>query len=136
MFAKYPAVQITRNRSDFFDLNGALKSSAKSPSLLSASISTFATSESSSTSASTATSNTNEDGSGNTHSVILGIGSNMGERMGNITRALKELESIQLGGEKTRVVDTSFLYESEAMYVVDQAKFLNAVVRVRWLRLA
>lgn len=50
--------------------------------------------------------------------------------MGNIARALKNLESDESADEETRVIDTSFLYESEAMYVVDQAKFLNAVVRV------
>ena len=66
------------------------------------------------------------------NNVVLGIGTNMGERMGNIKRALFELErdGSDGSGTKTRVVDTSFLYESDAMYVVDQAKFLNAVVQV------
>jgi dihydroneopterin aldolase / 2-amino-4-hydroxy-6-hydroxymethyldihydropteridine diphosphokinase / dihydropteroate synthase len=55
----------------------------------------------------------------------------MGERVGNISKALKELEKAgSEAGEKVRVVDTSFLYESEAMYVEEQAKFLNATVKV------
>lgn len=57
---------------------------------------------------------------------MLGIGSNLGNRVVNLTNALKELDA----SGSTKVIDTSFLYESEAMYVEDQAKFLNAVVKV------
>lgn len=70
-----------------------------------------------------------ESGSG-THRAYLGVGSNMGQRMGNISKALKELERVNSGEGKTRVTATSFLYESEAMYVTEQASFLNAVVEV------
>lgn len=57
----------------------------------------------------------------------------MGERVKNISRALKELEKLgsdEGSGRRTRVVDSSFLYESEAMYHEEQAKFLNAAVEV------
>jgi len=98
MFAKHPAVQITRSRADFAR---ALSSTA--------------------TAAETGL-----------HSVVLGVGTNMGDRVANIEAALKELE--RLGSQaRTKVVDTSFLYESEAMYVTEQAKFLNATVRVETL---
>lgn len=39
---------------------------------------------------------------------------------------MRELESLNI-----KVVNTSFLYESEPMYVADQDPFLNAVVMVR-----
>lgn len=58
---------------------------------------------------------------------ILGIGTNMGKRVENLANALKELER---DGTGTTVKDTSSLYESDAMYVTDQDKFLNAAVEV------
>lgn len=70
---------------------------------------------------------------GRNRTVYLGIGTNLGNRVGNISRALKELELLNCdvnGGGKTKVVDTSFLYESEAMYVKEQNNFLNAVIKV------
>lgn len=141
MYAKYPAVQISRSRSDFFLPNGTSRSSSTAAaSSLSASMmssASFGTTVSTADSGSTAGTEAMLAGTSAVHSVVLGIGSNMGERMANIGRALKEIERISVidggeqGGEKTRVVDTSFLYESEAMYIVDQAKFLNAVIQVR-----
>lgn len=60
--------------------------------------------------------------------VILGVGSNLGLRLENIDRALKELDKLQV-----KLIETSFLYESDAMYLEDQPKFLNAVVVVETL---
>ncbi|GAA5913919.1 hypothetical protein JCM5296_000296 [Sporobolomyces johnsonii] len=97
MFAKYPAVQVTRSRSDFYP--------------------TSSTSRFFSTSATPTT-----------HSVILGLGTNIGDRFGNLSDALKKLE--ELGQGKVTVRDTSFLYESEAMYHEEQAKFLNAAAKI------
>ncbi|GAA5866613.1 hypothetical protein JCM8547_005476 [Rhodosporidiobolus lusitaniae] len=100
MFAKHPGVAVTRSRGDF-------------PSMR-----TFSTASSASSSATSARSRT----------AYLGIGTNLGERVGNLNDALKVLE--ELGQGAVTVRDTSFLYESEAMYHEDQAKFLNAAVKV------
>ncbi|GAA5934261.1 hypothetical protein JCM1841_005418 [Sporobolomyces salmonicolor] len=97
MFAKYPAVQVTRSRSDFYPTAATLRflSNSAAPIM---------------------------------HSVILGLGTNIGDRVGHLSDALKKLE--ELGQGKVRVRDTSFLYESEAMYHEEQAKFLNAAVKI------
>ncbi|KZO94683.1 Dihydropteroate synthase [Calocera viscosa TUFC12733] len=55
------------------------------------------------------------------HRAVIALGSNLGDRVTNIERALRELESAGV-----QVVDTSFMYETAAMYVEDQPKFLNA----------
>ena len=56
----------------------------------------------------------------------LALGSNLGDRFGNIERALRMLE--QQHGIK--IVDTSFLYETAPMYVTDQPKFVNGACLV------
>lgn len=88
MFARHPAVQVTRERSDFVTRS---MSTSTGPRV-----------------------------------AYLGVGTNMGERVKNISSALSELKR----NGSTRVVDASFLYESQAMYHEDQDKFLNAVVKV------
>lgn len=55
----------------------------------------------------------------------LAVGSNQGDRIAAIENALEMLES-----EMVQVIDTSFLYETEPMYVTDQPPFLNAVIKV------
>ena len=65
-----------------------------------------------------------------THHAVLALGSNLGDRVGNIEKALRILESHDIF-----IMDTSFMYESAAMYVVSQPKFANAactVHRVYW----
>jgi 2-amino-4-hydroxy-6-hydroxymethyldihydropteridine diphosphokinase len=58
--------------------------------------------------------------------VFLGLGSNVGERVDNINRAVKMLgESGQI-----RVTAVSSLYETEAMGTSQQADFYNCAVRV------
>lgn len=47
--------------------------------------------------------------------------------MGNIRRAVNSLERDEEGVE---VVRTGRLYESEPMYVEDQARFINTVIEV------
>ena len=54
--------------------------------------------------------------------VFLGLGSNVGERVSYILRALEELEKI---GELGRI---STVYESEPWGVTDQEPFLNCVL--------
>ncbi|KAG8981663.1 trifunctional dihydropteroate synthetase, partial [Tulasnella sp. 427] len=51
----------------------------------------------------------------------IAFGSNVGDRFVNVERALRSLEA---HGE-VKVLETSFLYESTAMYVEDQRDFVN-----------
>ena len=53
---------------------------------------------------------------------FIGLGGNIGDRAGNLLRALRELEALP----STRLLDTSRLYESAPMYVEAQPRFLNA----------
>lgn len=59
------------------------------------------------------------------HRAVLALGSNLGDRVGNIDKALSALET-----QGIRVLDTSFMYESAPMYVNDQPKFANATCAV------
>ena len=129
MFARYPAVQITRTRADFFGLGvgGAAPLARGMTSLAGVGGAPRAGLVGQSRNGQAASGVL----LGGTHTVYVGVGTNMGERVGNISSALRELENGGLDGGETRVVDTSFLYESEAMYVTEQDKFLNAVVKVR-----
>ena len=54
--------------------------------------------------------------------VFLGLGSNLGDRMGNLERGLGIL------GERIRLVKVSSVYETEPWGVVEQPAFLNCVV--------
>ncbi|KAJ3330762.1 trifunctional dihydropteroate synthetase, partial [Kappamyces sp. JEL0680] len=56
----------------------------------------------------------------------LAVGTNLGERVQNINRALQLLKE-----RGVDVMDTSFLYETDPMYVEDQPKFLNAAIKVK-----
>ena len=62
------------------------------------------------------------------HVVTIAIGSNLGDRYANIEKALYQMERKH---EDIAITGTSFLYESEPKYVLDQQKFLNCVVTVR-----
>lgn len=61
------------------------------------------------------------------HAVAIALGSNMGDRYACIESALRELERRQ---DVITVSRTSFLYESDPMYVEDQDKFLNCAIMV------
>ena len=56
----------------------------------------------------------------------IAVGSNLGDRFQNIRKALQLLE---LDGN-VRLTQTSFLYETEPMYVTDQPNFLNGAVEI------
>lgn len=57
--------------------------------------------------------------------VFIAVGSNIGDRVGHVRRAVRALQDAGC-----TLVDTSRLYESEPMYVEDQDRFLNGVVEV------
>lgn len=59
------------------------------------------------------------------NAVILGLGTNIGDRTRNIQEALRLLEK---SGQI--VSNTSFLYETPPMYVTDQPLFLNAACQL------
>ena len=58
--------------------------------------------------------------------VYLGLGSNLGDRRGNLIRALAALEF-----RAVEIVRQSSIYETAPMMVEDQPWFLNQVVEVR-----
>jgi dihydroneopterin aldolase/2-amino-4-hydroxy-6-hydroxymethyldihydropteridine diphosphokinase/dihydropteroate synthase len=60
--------------------------------------------------------------------IYVALGSNIGDRIGHIRRAVTALEN-----RGVKVKRTSRLYESEAMYVEDQERFINGVIEVRSL---
>lgn len=101
MFAKHPSVQVTRSRTDF--LQRSIPSRRFSTSSRAVNVTP--------------------------HTAFLGLGTNLGDRVENLANALTKLR--ELGKEQIKVVDTSFLYESEAMYHEEQNQFLNAAVKVR-----
>lgn len=59
----------------------------------------------------------------------IALGSNLGDRVHNLESALRLMES-----EDIRVVQTSPLYETTAMYYKDQGRFLNGVCEVSTMR--
>ena len=58
---------------------------------------------------------------------LIAIGSNIGNRVGNILKALSELSHVP---GVTRITSTGFLYESPPMYVEDQPVFLNTCCEI------
>ncbi|KAI3655140.1 hypothetical protein MP228_000520 [Amoeboaphelidium protococcarum] len=67
------------------------------------------------------------DVNGNTLStVFIALGSNIGDRAGNIHKAL----SLLTANGDVKLITTSYMYESAPQYVVDQAAFINAVCEV------
>ncbi|KAL7421054.1 trifunctional dihydropteroate synthetase [Cryptotrichosporon argae] len=57
--------------------------------------------------------------------VFIAVGSNVGDRVGHIKAAVARLQA-----EGCTLRDTSRLYESEPMYVEDQARFVNGAIEV------
>ena len=102
MFAKHPSVQVTRSRSDFYP------STITARGLSTSSIQSLP------------------------HTAFLGLGTNIGDRVKNLTNALQQLKAI--GEGQIATVDSSYLYESEAMYHEDQDRFLNAAIKVNPFR--
>ncbi|MDE1823043.1 MAG: 2-amino-4-hydroxy-6-hydroxymethyldihydropteridine diphosphokinase [Candidatus Micrarchaeota archaeon] len=59
------------------------------------------------------------------HVAYIGIGSNVGDRLQNISRAISEMS------KRSRVLAISRVYETKPMYVLRQPRFLNAAVKIR-----
>lgn len=110
LFAKCAGVEITRVASDFCVKN-ELDPSQTAP----------LPTQSSSTSASLFCSNPPP-----WHIAFIALGSNKGDRVGNVARAVEQLR-LAVG---CNLLDTSFLYETDAQYVVEQAKFVNGACMV------
>lgn len=60
------------------------------------------------------------------HVAAIALGSNVGDRAANIEAAVQALSE----AKDCILVDTSFLYETAPMYVLDQPNFLNAACRI------
>ena len=54
--------------------------------------------------------------------VYIGVGSNVGDRKANLINAIGKLSEFMI------ITDKSIAYETEPQYVLDQEKFLNAVL--------
>ncbi len=63
------------------------------------------------------------------HVAYIALGSNVGERAKNIQQALRLLCE-DSASSSVQLMSTSFLYESPASYVTDQPNFVNAVCKV------
>ncbi|MEK6790549.1 MAG: 2-amino-4-hydroxy-6-hydroxymethyldihydropteridine diphosphokinase [Deltaproteobacteria bacterium] len=59
--------------------------------------------------------------------VFISIGSNVGDREGN---SLKAVRLLGADAQKARVVKVSSLYETEPWGLIDQERFINAVVEI------
>lgn len=68
----------------------------------------------------------NELASRKTHRVFVALGSNLGDRIGTIEKACKEMERRGI-----LIRRTSSLFETAPMYVTDQDPFINGVCEVR-----
>ncbi|BGP24100.1 folic acid synthesis protein [Rhodotorula toruloides] len=105
MFAKHPSVQVTRSRVDFPALFSPSSTRAYSTTL-------------------------NSSGSDTLHTAYIGLGTNLGRRVKNLNDAVSTLDRLGVEDGLTRVVETSWMYESDAMYHEEQERFLNAVVKI------
>jgi 2-amino-4-hydroxy-6-hydroxymethyldihydropteridine diphosphokinase/dihydropteroate synthase len=63
---------------------------------------------------------------GKKHRAFVALGSNMGDRVAMIEQACKEMEA----GGNIKILRTSSLWETKAMYVVDQDMFVNGACEV------
>lgn len=59
------------------------------------------------------------------HRAIVALGANIGDRISNIEEACRVMDSRGM-----RVIQTSLMYETEAMYVVNQDPFINGACEV------
>ncbi|KAF2824240.1 folic acid synthesis protein-like protein [Ophiobolus disseminans] len=60
------------------------------------------------------------------HRAFIALGSNMGDRVAMIEQACKEMDA----SRHVKILQTSSLYETKAMYVLDQDNFVNGACEV------
>jgi 2-amino-4-hydroxy-6-hydroxymethyldihydropteridine diphosphokinase/dihydropteroate synthase len=61
------------------------------------------------------------------HRAFIALGSNLGDRVAMIEHACQWMEK----GGQIKVLRTSSLWETKAMYVLDQDEFVNGACEVR-----
>ena len=61
----------------------------------------------------------------NYEGIILSLGSNIGDREGNLVAALVDLAKV------VEIKNISSIYESEALLVTDQRSFYNIAIEIR-----
>ena len=61
------------------------------------------------------------------HRAFIALGSNLGDRVAMIEQAVRWMEK----DGQIKVLRTSSLWETKAMYVLDQDKFVNGACEVR-----
>ncbi|MCO5566123.1 hypothetical protein L7F22_019799 [Adiantum nelumboides] len=118
MFAECAGVEVERDRAYFESVNEEDETkSITTPASMSASFTAKATDA-----AHTKVNGLDHDW----HVAAIALGSNVGDRFANIERAVA-----LLGASKDcKLVDTSFLYETEPKYYIDQPKFINGACRI------
>jgi 2-amino-4-hydroxy-6-hydroxymethyldihydropteridine diphosphokinase len=60
--------------------------------------------------------------------VLLGLGSNIGDRMANLRQVVEQIAS------QFELIRAASVYETAPMYVVDQPAFLNSAAAIRTMR--
>lgn len=58
--------------------------------------------------------------------IFLGLGSNQGDKIGNIRKAFEILRSL----ENLKIISWSSLYETEPVGIIEQPVFVNCVIRI------
>lgn len=118
MFAECAGVEVERDRSYFESISEKETiDSAVTPASMSATFTAKATDA-----AFTSLNESEHDW----HVAAIALGSNVGDRFANIERAVTLLRS----SKDCKLVDTSFLYETEPKYYIDQPKFINGACRI------
>ncbi|KAJ1874975.1 trifunctional dihydropteroate synthetase [Coemansia sp. RSA 990] len=125
VFAACSAVEITRSVDDFSTT--ALNSAAISQAPSAAASACHTPAQAETPVAETAADAESKPDAG-MHSVYIALGTNVGDRLKNLHQALNRLNTDL---PMSRLVDTSFLYETAPMYVTDQPAFLNAACLVQ-----
>ncbi len=124
MFAASAGVEVERTR-EFFEqeaLQEEQQLRAQSGSSSTA-VAPTASSNTASAHATAGAANTNDQ---DWHVAAIALGSNVGDRAANIEAAVQALSE----AKDCVLVDTSFLYETAPMYMLDQPNFLNAACRI------
>jgi hypothetical protein len=70
------------------------------------------------------------DGPREKHRAFIALGSNLGDRVDMIEKACRAMETKGETDSDIRIVRTSSLWQTTAMYVLDQGDFLNAICEV------